>query len=68
MRALVCEQLGNPLDPKTSGLRVVPDAEAPKLTPKAVRVRVSAASLNFADALQVQVCRISNPDLGPLAF
>ncbi len=55
MRALVCEQLGNPLDPKASGLRLVPDQEPPKLSPHAVRIKVAAASLNFADALQVQV-------------
>ncbi|KAK9820930.1 hypothetical protein WJX74_009349 [Apatococcus lobatus] len=63
MRALVCEQLGNPLDPKTSGLKVSPDTEAPKLTPKAVRIKVSAASLNFADALQVQGLYQEKPKL-----
>lgn len=57
-RALVCEKLGHPGEPLGAPhaalkLKQVP---APALThPNSVRIKVAAAALNFADALQLQV-------------
>jgi sacsin len=59
MRAVVCEQLGDPLaaGDANAALRFTTDAPSPPSTapppPRPVRVRISAASLNFADLLQV---------------
>jgi len=61
MRAVVCERLGDPVSPPPNengaALRVSADAapRPPAGRPPAghVRVRISAASLNFADLLQV---------------
>jgi hypothetical protein len=56
MRAIVCEQLGDPTQPLGSGvLRLKDDQPAPEIKPGCIRVRVTAASLNFPDALQVKV-------------
>jgi hypothetical protein len=56
MRAIVCEQLGDPTLPLGSGvLRLKEDQPAPQIKPGCIRVRVTAASLNFPDALQVKV-------------
>lgn len=56
MRAVVCEKLGDPTLPLGSGvLRLAQDVPAPEVQPGHIRVRVTAASLNFPDALQVQV-------------
>lgn len=53
MKALVCTQLGDPSVPDLKVLRVA-DVQPPTLPPNSVRIRVTAGSLNFADALQVQ--------------
>lgn len=62
MRAVICEHLGDPLDPPPNApgaaLRVRDDWPAPlpqgALPPAGhVRVKIAAASLNFADLLQV---------------
>jgi NADPH:quinone reductase-like Zn-dependent oxidoreductase len=57
MRALVCRSLGNPSQPlgKQATLDVVEDFPSPSLSSNAVRIKVAAASLNFADALQIMV-------------
>jgi hypothetical protein len=56
MRAIVCEQLGDPTQPLGSGvLRLKEDQPAPAIKPGCIRVSVTAASLNFPDALQVKV-------------
>lgn len=56
MRAIVCEQVGDPTLPLGSGvLRLKQDQPAPQIQPGCIRVRVTAASLNFPDALQVKV-------------
>ncbi|WIA34847.1 hypothetical protein OEZ86_013145 [Tetradesmus obliquus] len=55
MRAIVCEQVGDPTLPLGSGvLRLKQDQPAPQIQPGCIRVRVTAASLNFPDALQVK--------------
>jgi NADPH:quinone reductase-like Zn-dependent oxidoreductase len=56
MKALVCTQLGDPLsdDASKKPLQLKQDHPAPPLKDGAVRIRVVAASLNFADALQLQ--------------
>ncbi|PRW33214.1 quinone oxidoreductase 2-like protein isoform A [Chlorella sorokiniana] len=56
-KALVCEKLGQPTEPlgHPHGALRLQQLPAPPLThPNAVRIRVAAASLNFADALQLQ--------------
>lgn len=55
MRAVVCERLGDPLSDDAAALRFTPDhpAPPPDLPRGHVRVRICAASLNFADLLQV---------------
>lgn len=55
MKALVCSELGDPTS--GSGLQVVHHHASPEKSLRArdVRIKVVAASLNFADALQVQV-------------
>jgi NADPH:quinone reductase len=61
MRAVVCERLGDPVSPPPNApgaaLRVSADAAPPppagRPPPGHVRVRIAAASLNFADILQV---------------
>lgn len=55
MRAIVCEQLGDPTLPLGSGvLTLSENTPVPALKPGHVRIRVTAASLNFPDALQVK--------------
>lgn len=55
MRALVCSELGNPtLDGPDAPLSWTEHLGLPKVPPMHVRIRVIAAGLNFADALQVQ--------------
>ncbi len=58
MRAVLCEALGDPTQPLGTGvLRLATDVPAPeKLPAQALRISVTAAGLNFPDALQVQVC------------
>ena len=54
VKSLLCERLGNPAATGPEApLRVTRRAPAP-LPPNAVRIRVAAAALNFADLLQVQ--------------
>lgn len=53
VKALLCEKLGNPSAPDLSVLKVT-QVPAPRLTANSVRIRVIAAGVNFADALQVQ--------------
>ncbi len=55
MKALVCSQLGDPIN--GIGLQIVRDHPSPEheLQARNVRIKVVAASINFADALQVQV-------------
>lgn len=54
-RALVCSHLGNPTDTSSHApLKVLQQAAAPNLQPNSVRIKITAAGLNFADALQVQ--------------
>lgn len=57
MRALVIKQLGDPTLPLSpSGpLSLSTQTATPPMTPNGVRIRVTAAALNFADALQVKV-------------
>ena len=58
MKALVVRQLGNPV-PSPSEKKpyaVIADHPTPQyLAPNAVRIKVAASGLNFADALQVMV-------------
>ncbi|EYU35179.1 hypothetical protein MIMGU_mgv1a009232mg [Erythranthe guttata] len=59
MEALLCKNLGDPTAPPDGGenaaLTVATDYPIPQLkSPTAVRVRVKATSLNFANYLQVQ--------------
>lgn len=57
MRALVCTQLGDPLsgDAEKKPLQLKDDVPSPPLKDSSVRIKVQAAALNFADALQLQV-------------
>lgn len=57
MRALVVRQLGNPLKaaPGSPPLELDSDCKSPSLGSGQVRISVSAASINFADVLMVQV-------------
>lgn len=60
MQAIVCRRLGDPsssLGP--SGVLELSSVPCPPIKPGHVRVRVAAASLNFPDALQVQVAAYS---------
>lgn len=55
MKALVVAKLGDPTGPMESGvLNLEAQHPVPQLPPGSVRIRVVAASLNFADLLQVQ--------------
>ena len=59
MRALVVRELGNPLPKQGERQPLELDSKFPEphlKDSKAVKIRVEAGSLNFADALQVQVC------------
>lgn len=58
MKALVVRQLGNPVPGpgEKKPYAVVSDHPTPQtLTANAVRIKIAASGLNFADALQVQV-------------
>lgn len=58
MKALVVRQLGNPVPSPTEKkpYAVTNDHPTPQyLAPNAVRIRIAASGLNFADALQVMV-------------
>ena len=60
MKALVVRQLGNPVPSPTEKkpYAVIADHPSPQyLAPNAVRIRIAASGLNFADALQVMVRR-----------
>ncbi len=61
MRALVCKKLGDPLAKEADQipLELVHDRPNPSLREREVKIQVVAASLNFADALQVQVMHFS---------
>ena len=63
MRALVCKKLGDPLatNADQSPLELVNDRPNPPLREREVKIHVVAASLNFADALQVQVMHLYWP-------
>ncbi len=66
----MCSKLGDPLatEPAKSPLDIVHDHPEPNLRDRDVRIQIVAASLNFADVLQVQVKTSSNwcsGDLGP---
>lgn len=57
-KALVCEKLGQPTEPlgqPHGALKLQQLPVLPLTHPNAVRIKVAAASLNFADALQLQV-------------
>lgn len=57
MRALVIKKLGDPTLPLSSAgpLKLSMQTAVPAMTPNGVRIKVTAAALNFADALQVKV-------------
>lgn len=56
MRAVVCEKLGDPTLPLGAGiLRLAEDIPSPEVKAGCVKIRVTAASLNFPDALQIKV-------------
>lgn len=55
IRALQCVKLGPPTDPlAAAGPLTISHLRTKPLAPNAVRIRVHAAALNFADALQIQ--------------
>ncbi len=59
-KALLCERLGDPqeaLGRPHSALTLTALPAAPLTHPSGVRIRVAAAALNFADALQLQASR-----------
>lgn len=61
MKALVVRQLGNPVPSQTEKrpYAVIADHPTPQyLAPNAVRIKVAASGLNFADALQVMVISV----------
>lgn len=53
VKSLVCEKLGDPAT-SSSVLRIVQHERNTTCPPNCVRIKVIAASLNFADALQIQ--------------
>lgn len=58
MKALVVRQIGNPVPSPTEKkpYAVIADHPSPQyLAPNAVRIRIAASGLNFADALQIMV-------------
>jgi sacsin len=70
MRALVCTQLGSPVEPLRATsqpgkgpLELHSNYTLPELRPGFVRIKVVAASLNFADALQLQGLYQDRPKL-----
>ena len=64
MKALVCHQLGDPLkEGSDAPLKLTQDHPCPSehgLSSREVRIRILAAALNFADALQVQVSQMQD--------
>ena len=55
MRAVLCRALGDPTKPRSEGGALgVEDVPSPRCARDGVKVRVEAASLNFADVLMVQ--------------
>ena len=55
MRAVLCRALGDPTKPRSEGgALAVEDVPSPRCPADGVKVRVDAASLNFADVLLVQ--------------
>jgi NADPH:quinone reductase-like Zn-dependent oxidoreductase len=54
MRALVCRALGDPTIASSDAIHVVEVPGSPSLPPSALKVRVAAAALNFADLLMIQ--------------
>ncbi len=65
MRVIVCKKLGDPTLDLSSGVLALEDRPSPAIKPGHVRIQVAAASLNFPDALQVQV-RTTCKHTGPL--
>lgn len=66
MRKVVCHKLGDatlPFDAPDCPLRLEPDAPRQNLKPGTVRVKIAAAALNFADALQVKGTYQEKPPL-----
>jgi NADPH:quinone reductase len=71
MRAVVCERLGDPVNPAPNApgaaLRIADDAApsppAGRPPPGHVRVKIAAASLNFADLLQIKGLYQDRPPL-----
>lgn len=66
MRQVVCHKLGDatlPFDAPDCPLRLEPDAPRQALKPGTVRVKIAAAALNFADALQVKGTYQEKPPL-----
>lgn len=61
IKVLLCERLGDPSNTTSHRpLRLVEQAPPANLSPASVRIKVTAAGLNFADSLQVQVgCHMS---------
>lgn len=73
MKALVVRQLGNPVPSPTEKKPYAVTADHPTpqyLAPNAVRIKIAASGLNFADALQVMVISVdpssSQPQTVPL--
>ena len=61
MKALVVRQLGNPVPGpgEKKPYVVITDHPTPQTLPaNAVRIKIAASGLNFADALQVQVVQL----------
>ncbi|KAK9818978.1 hypothetical protein WJX81_001512 [Elliptochloris bilobata] len=66
MKALICKQLGHPLatdDKKPLKLVQNHPQPSPSLPANGVRIRVTAAALNFSDALQIQGLYQDRPKL-----
>lgn len=71
MKALVVRQLGNPVPSPTEKkpYAVIADHPTPQyLAPNAVRIKIAASGLNFADALQVMVNIIKFLVYGPVGL
>ena len=64
MRALVVTKLGDPTQPLSADgpLTLSNKQPVPVMVSNGVRIRVTAAALNFADALQVQASNLEPGD------
>eukprot|EP00951_Prasinocladus_malaysianus_P010411 scaffold76434_cov25-Prasinocladus_malaysianus.AAC.1 len=64
IQAVVCKRLGDPKStPPTPELVVESTSLPSKLGPNEIRIRVAAASINFADVLQLQGLYQDKPSL-----